>query len=70
MKELLNVTVCGCGSGGLAMAADLSMLGCRVNLYEVPAFKANLQPIREQGGIRSRRGCRVPARPGLPPCIS
>ena len=34
MKNYPNVTVCGCGSGGLAMAADVSLLGCRVNLYE------------------------------------
>jgi len=33
------------------MAADLSMLGCRVNLYEIPDFKSNLDPIRENGGI-------------------
>jgi opine dehydrogenase len=46
-----NVTVCGGGSGGLSMAADLSLMGCRVNLYEVPEFAANLAPIRENGGI-------------------
>jgi opine dehydrogenase len=46
-----NVTICGCGSGGMAMAADLAMLGCRVNLYETPAFAANLEPIRERRGI-------------------
>ena len=51
MSHFPNVTICGCGSGGLAMAADLAMLGCRVNLYEVPALKANLDPIRAQGGI-------------------
>ncbi|MBN1139025.1 MAG: NAD/NADP octopine/nopaline dehydrogenase family protein [Anaerolineae bacterium] len=34
------------------MAADLSMFGCRVNLYEVPSFSANLVPIRENGGIQ------------------
>lgn len=34
------------------MAADLSLLGCRVSLYEVPEFKANLEPIRDNGGIR------------------
>ena len=51
MKAYPNITVCGCGSGGMAMAADLSLLGCRVNLYEVPEFKANLEPIRANGGI-------------------
>ena len=51
MKELPGVTVCGCGSGGMAMAADLSLMGCKVNLYEHPDFKENLDPIRENGGI-------------------
>jgi opine dehydrogenase len=35
----------------MAMAADLAMMGCRVNLYEIPEFKANLDPIRANGGI-------------------
>lgn len=52
MSSWPNVTVCGCGSGGMAMAADLALLGCRVNLYEVPEFKANLEPIRANGGIQ------------------
>jgi opine dehydrogenase len=52
MTGFPNVTVSGCGSGAMAMAADLSLMGCRVNLYEVPELKANLGPIREQGGIR------------------
>ncbi|MCF7938605.1 MAG: NAD/NADP octopine/nopaline dehydrogenase family protein [Spirochaetales bacterium] len=51
MKDLPNITVCGCGSGGMAMAADLALLGCRVNVYEVPEFKENLDPIRQSDGI-------------------
>ncbi len=51
MKDLPSVAVCGCGSGGMAMAADLSLLGCKVNLYEFPDFTENLNPIRENGGI-------------------
>jgi opine dehydrogenase len=35
----------------MAMAADLSLLGYRVNLYEVPAFSHNLDPIHANGGI-------------------
>jgi opine dehydrogenase len=58
MKNLPKVTVCGCGSGGMAMAADLSMLGCQVNLYEHPEFKGNLDPIRESKGISlTGKGC-------------
>jgi len=52
VEKYPNVTVCGGGSGGLAMAADLAFLGCRVNLYEVPELRANLDPIRELGGIQ------------------
>jgi opine dehydrogenase len=51
MTNLPNVTICGCGSGGMAMAADLAMMGCRVNLYETPAFRENLEPIHSNGGI-------------------
>lgn len=51
MRSLPSVTVCGCGSGGMAMAADLSLLGCEVALYEFPEFKDNLDPIRKNGGI-------------------
>ncbi len=51
MKALPSVTICGCGSGGMAMASDLSLLGCKVNLYEFPDLKDNLGPIRENDGI-------------------
>jgi opine dehydrogenase len=51
MKNYPNVTVCGCGSGAMAMAADLALLGCRVNLYEFREFTHNLDPIRDKGGI-------------------
>ncbi len=33
------------------MAADLSLMGCKVRLFEHPDFKENLDPIRENGGI-------------------
>jgi len=47
-----KITVCGSGSGGLAIAADLAMSGCRVNLYEINTFKTNLEPIIKAGGIK------------------
>lgn len=50
-KDFPDITVCGCGSGGMAMAGDLALMGAKVNLYEVAAFEENLQPIRENGGI-------------------
>jgi opine dehydrogenase len=51
MSNRPSVTICGSGSGGMAMAADLAMMGCRVNLYEIPQFRANLDPIQANGGI-------------------
>jgi opine dehydrogenase len=51
MKDLPNVTICGSGSAGTAMAADISLLGCKVNLYELPDFEDNLKPIQEHHGI-------------------
>ncbi len=51
MNAPLHVTVCGCGAGAMATAADLSLKGCTVSLFEVPEFKNNLVPIRENGGI-------------------
>jgi opine dehydrogenase len=51
MRDLPRVTICGCGNGAMAMAADLSLLGCKVNLYEFYDFRENLDPIRKNGGI-------------------
>lgn len=50
-RRLPAVTVCGCGSGGMAMAGDLALMGAEVNLYEVEPFAENLEPIRRNGGI-------------------
>lgn len=52
MKELPDVTVCGCGKAGMAIAADLALMGCRVNLFELVDFEKNLDPVRERGGIK------------------
>lgn len=51
LRDLPDITVCGCGSGGLAMAGDLALAGASVSLYELAAFDENLAPIRENGGI-------------------
>jgi len=51
MGELPKIAVCGCGSGGMAMAADLSLSGFSVNLYEHRDFSSNLDPIRANTGI-------------------
>ena len=49
MKE--KIAILGAGNGGFAMAADLSMVGYEVNLYEHPNFRKNLDPVFEKGGI-------------------
>jgi len=47
-----KIAVLGAGHGGYAIAADLSMAGYMVNVYELPEFyNANLKPIIEMGGI-------------------
>jgi len=52
MKGLPSVAVCGCGSAGTAIAADISLMGCKVNLFELPEFEKNIAPIREPKGIK------------------
>jgi len=46
-----KIAVLGAGNGGYAMAADLSMVGYEINLYEYPDYAENLKPIIEKGGI-------------------
>jgi opine dehydrogenase len=47
----MRVAVLGAGNGGLAAAADLTLRGHEVRLFEHPAFREHLVPIRERGGI-------------------
>jgi len=51
MPEMPTVTVCGCGSAGTAIAADVALMGARVNVLELPDFAANIAAIRERGAI-------------------
>jgi opine dehydrogenase len=44
--------VVGAGNGGSAVAGDMSLAGHRCRLFEFPEYAANLEPIREGGGIR------------------
>jgi len=41
----MKIAVLGAGNGGYACSADLSLAGYIVNLYELPMFKTNLEPI-------------------------
>ena len=51
MAQALRVAVCGGGRGGTALAADLTFMGCQVNLFELPRFKSSVEPILQRGGI-------------------
>ena len=52
MRDLPTVAVCGCGNAGAAIAADVGLMGCKVNLYELPDFEQNIAPIRKHKGIQ------------------
>lgn len=43
--------VCGAGRAGAALAADMSLMGYDVNLFELEEFRVNIKPIMEKGGI-------------------
>jgi opine dehydrogenase len=51
MKTLPRVAVCGAGRAGLSMAADLALMGCEVNLFQIAEFEETLTPIRNRRGI-------------------
>lgn len=46
-----KITIVGGGNGGFAAAADLTIRGNQVTLYEVPQFKEGLREVIERGGI-------------------
>lgn len=46
-----KITIVGGGNGGFAAAADLTIQGHQVTLFEVPAFKASLDEAIKAGGI-------------------
>ncbi len=47
-----HITILGAGNGGCAFAADLTLRGFSVTLFDLQQFEGTLQPIREQGGIQ------------------
>ncbi len=53
-----NIAVLGGGNGALATAADLTLAGHNVNLFELPEFSQNLDPIIQAGGIEIRGAAR------------
>jgi len=55
-----KIAILGAGNGGQTTAADLSLAGFEVNLYESPKFEKNIRLIIERGRIKitgvARRG--------------
>jgi opine dehydrogenase len=51
MADMPTVAVCGCGSAGTAIAADVALMGAKVNVFELPDFEKNIAAIREHGGV-------------------
>ena len=49
--EKEKIAVIGAGNCGFAMAADLTLAGYDVNLFEFPRFKRNIEIISKNGGI-------------------
>ena len=47
----MKIAILGAGNGGMAAAADMTLAGHEVRLFEFPQFKDNLEPIRKRGGI-------------------
>mgnify|MGYP001825714706 FL=1 len=47
----MKITIIGAGNGGKAMAADMTLAGHSVTLFEFPQFKENVEAIKEKGGI-------------------
>ena len=43
--------VCGAGRAGSSIAADIALMGYKVNLFEIDEFKESIIPIQETGGI-------------------
>lgn len=47
----MKLAILGAGNGGMAGAADMTLAGHEVRLFEFPQFKENLEPIKQVGGI-------------------
>ena len=60
-----SFAVLGAGNGGAATAADLTVRGFQVNLWEHPDFSASVQPLQEAGGIHLETVPSIPLREGF-----
>ncbi|MEW5921361.1 MAG: NAD/NADP octopine/nopaline dehydrogenase family protein [Bacillota bacterium] len=51
MMQIDTIAILGAGNGGRAMAADLTLAGFKVNLYELPQFAGSIEHILKSGEI-------------------
>lgn len=51
-SKKLAITVLGAGNVGCGIAADLSLSGFEVTIFELPRWEENLRPIIQNGGIK------------------
>lgn len=54
-----KIAVLGAGNGGHACSADLALAGYKVNLFELPDFKASIEPVMQRGGIEISGAAKV-----------
>jgi opine dehydrogenase len=49
--DVKKIAIVGGGNGGVAAAGDLAIRGFEINLFELPEFKASIEPIIESKSI-------------------
>ena len=54
-----KIAVLGAGNGGYTCSADLALADYEVNLFELPKFRASIEPIKRRGGIEITGAARV-----------
>ena len=65
MEHKPSFAVLGAGNGGVATAADLTVRGYKVNLWEHPDFADTIRPMQELGGIHLETVDSIPMKPGF-----
>lgn len=52
MATMKNITIMGAGNGGLAMAADLTFAGFKINIVESKLYKSNIESLSSTRRIK------------------
>ena len=50
--KMMKIAVLGAGNGGYTTAADLTLAGHEIYLFEFDKFKENLEPIQMKGASK------------------